>query len=409
MIRKICMILSLATDFLIKHVLRSIILVGIMTFCIVTMISGVYLNVSKNRYKSRIKALVDVPIENLSIVTIHGSSFESTYRLLSEKEDFLAAGEVNDSEGYEINDWIGLSEALHNNYNGNIKQVQCNFDIFEVCKPELFDGKYYDAREAEKLFGEYKIGIYIGADYRGAVPVGTTFKYRWNNQVEIVVLGHLQKGEKLISDVIMDQANSDQNKTDIELDDKIIFVRIAEPSINHYYLASKISADDFRASVRKELNSDVNIVTMEEVLRYRERKNGDMYNLYNRLFVLIISVAVCMIFSFQIIAINENNKTYGILLTNGFKQKDIATIVIIENILKYLLAFSIALFISYYRHYTAYKDNLVGVDLKAFNMDFIMHTIPLCFTIGLAVVFLAIIIPVLRLSRRSVGEYLRDK
>lgn len=409
MIRKIYMILSLATDFLIKHAIRSFILVGVMAFCIITMISGIYLNVSKNRYRSRINALVDVPTDNLSIVTIRGQSFGTTYDILSEHKGFLAAGEVNDSEGYDIHDWIGLSDTLAQKYSGNIKQVQCNYDIFQMCKPELFDGKYYETNEAEELFGEKRIGIYIGADYRGAAPLGTAFKYKWNDQLEIVVLGHLKKGEKLLSDVIMDQTNSEQNKTDIVLDDKIIFVRVGEPSINYYFLASEIRADEFRDSVRDDLDPNVSIVTMEELLSYREKRNEDMYDLYNRLFVLIISVAVCMIFSFQIIAINENNKTYGIFLTNGYKKKDIAAIVIIENILKYLLAFSIAMFIAYFRHYVKYKENLIGGDIKAFNDDFITYTIPLCFIIGLTVVFLAIIIPLIRLTKRPVGQYLRDK
>ena len=58
MIRRICMKLSIATDFLVRHVVRSVILVIVMTFCLTTMISGIYLNVSTNRYRSRINALV---------------------------------------------------------------------------------------------------------------------------------------------------------------------------------------------------------------------------------------------------------------------------------------------------------------------------------------------------------------
>lgn len=413
MIRRICMKLSIATDFLVRHVVRSVILVIVMTFCLTTMISGIYLNVSTNRYRSRINALVDVPIKNLSIVTIRQTfseiSFGTTYKILSNKEGFLAAGEVIDSAGCEITDWIGLSEALYGRDSSSVKQVQCNFDTFQFCKPELSDGKYYDVKEAERLFGKYKTGIYIGADYRGAIPTGTIFKYKWHDRYEIVVLGHFKKGEKLISDLIIDQENIEQNKTDIELDDKIVLVHAAEPDTNHFFLASKNSASEFRASVRDELDSGVNIVTMEEVLQDRDRKNENMHMLFKRLFVLIISTATCMIFSFQIVAINESNKTYGILLTNGYKKKDIAVIVVIENILKYLLSFSLALFFAYFKHYMRYKENRVGGDIKAFNNDFIVYTIPLCFLIGLGVVILAIAVPLLRLCKRPVGEYLRDK
>ena len=82
---------------------------------------------------------------------------------------------------------------------------------------------------------------------------------------------------------------------------------------------------------------------------------------------------------------------------------------VIENILKYLLSFSLALFFAYFKHYMRYKENRVGGDIKAFNNDFIVYTIPLCFLIGLGVVILAIAVPLLRLCKRPVGEYLRDK
>ena len=156
---------------------------------------------------------------------------------------------------------------------------------------------------------------------------------------------------------------------------------------------------------------------MEDNLRDMEKKSAELYSLYDKLFLLMMFVSVCMIFGFQIISINENNKKYGILITNGYRTKDIADIIIIENLIKYMLSFSIAFLITYMKMRDKFKMISTGqgmgeigsIDMKVFDDLFIFRTIPICFLIGLIVVFTAIIVPMMYLRKRPAYEYLRDR
>ncbi len=414
--------IAITIDGMLRNIIRNIIVISVLSLGILTLITGMYLRLNVKDYRIRIENVLSMPVKNISIM-MEGSyvadvnNHKYIQDLLSEDEDCLCFGIADEGIGIDFERWIDFDDEIHRKYYGESKAIYANPGILEMCKPDLFDGSIMTREEIQKKYGEL-IGCYIGADYKGVIPVGTVFKDKMNRN-DLIVLGHFKKGEKVIDQSVAYRISEDENKVDVLLDDKVVFVFDEEAPCDKYYIASKCSAEEFKDKLTRkaeERGLDFSLVTMDENIKDMENKNATLYDLYAKLFFLIMFVSVCMIFCFQIISINENNKRYGILLTNGYKSRDIVGMVVIENVIKYLLAFSIAFLFSYVKLYTKYKETfseqgvyLENADLKLFDDLFIFRTIPICFLIGLIVVFTAIIVPMMYLRKRPAYEYLRDR
>lgn len=405
---------------------RNLIVVIVLTVCMIILIVGRYFGISLNDYRMKIENALAVPVKNVSIMmespyTDNINSKELIHNLLLIDENCVCFGSVDSYGGVNLEKWIGFDGDLNRKYVGDVKVLFGDYGILQMCKPELVDGGYFTPEEAHEKYGKL-IGCYIGSDYKGVIPVGTVYK-NLDNDSDIIVLGHFKKGARILSDEVAYRLSEKDNIADILLDDKVMFVsdRYEEwiPT-DKYYILSKCNAKDLKRELTqkgKEQGLEFSLVTMEDNLRDMEKKSAELYSLYDKLFLLMMFVSVCMIFGFQIISINENNKKYGILITNGYRTKDIADIIIIENLIKYMLSFSIAFLITYMKMRDKFKMISTGqgmgeigsIDMKVFDNLFIFRTIPICFLIGLIVVFTAIIVPMMYLRKRPAYEYLRDR
>ncbi|SEF70096.1 ABC-type antimicrobial peptide transport system, permease component [Eubacterium ruminantium] len=418
----------ISIDFMLRKIIRNAILVISLVVCVMNLIEFSYVDENSKRYRDDIKSTLAAPYDNISVLKATNVNSEDgdkqLYKLIHENKDFICASFPDLSWNY-FQDKLktGFVEQIRKVYSGSINVIIDSYDMFKMFKPNLEAGVYVTPEEAEKKY-KNMYGCYLGADYKQCIPVGTVFKStksRFNLTQDIIVLGYLERGSKIINTEVTYPEDMSIEEAYLSLDDKILMLGQFDGDDIYYgtYLIyskckAKVFTEDITDSGRNE-GLSFSLITLEEMLEEKEKDGVLLYGLNKKMFYTIAIVSISMILCFQIISINENNKRYGILLTNGYRSKDISMMIFIENVLKYLLAFSIAFIIEYNKLKKNYEgDYIFGtpegyIDMKGFEKIFFRNTIPISFLIGLIVVFIAIIVPMMYLRKRPAYEYLRDR
>lgn len=409
--------LSFSADVIIKRIIRNIVLVVVLSACFFTIIVSRYSGVNLDKYEYMIKECVKVPIENLAIMRstqVSGDvSTPEFYKKLHEDEDYIGGGcaELEEYNGWMISRYEGFSEALDASASGDFEMIYCEYDLLPVCNTELDSGSILDSKVDESKLLNMNC-VYLGADFKQTIPVGTIFKDSEGFN-DLQVMGYFKKGASIIRQDVAYGKSGDDNTVEWSLDDKFVIAVYSDYgfSSNKNIIASRIPATEFREKVKQYANEsegiDVVVVTLEERLQDMRNKNKAAYACYNQLFIILMIISIIMIMCFQLLSIAENRKIYGIFLTNGCDTKDIIWIMLIETIIKFILSFVIAMATGVLVLSRSYINKFDKSIIKVFKHIFFIDTIPLCASIAVIVMAIGIIPPVLMIKKKDINYFIK--
>lgn len=420
--------IKMSIDIMLRRGMRNLIIVIALVVCMKTLIGLMFVDVTIKRYEDGIDSAVADSIDNVSVLRAQDAERDKEiYQLIHENDNFVGASNPTlYIRYYEDRYPSEFLNCIRRTYGGSVDLILDSYELFRMFKPELESGVYVTAEEASVKY-KNMFGCYLGADYKQCIPAGTVFrsvKTTFGTNVDLIVLGHLKKGAKIINPEAGHPEDMTIQEPYLSLDNKMLMLYSGDLDPSYYgtyFISSKCKAKDFTKDIIKsgrEKGLNFTFITLGQMLKEKTSDGKLLYDLNKKMFCIIAFVSINMILCFQIMSITENNKEYGILLTNGYTSKDISLMILIENLLKFLLAFAVAFLMEYYRLKKNYStDNYLQVfgtaegyvDTKRFEEIFIVHTIPICFFIGLAVIFVSIIVPMIFLRRRPTYEYLRDR
>ena len=258
--------------------------------------------------------------------------------------------------------------------------------------------------EALKETEEY-IPVLVGSELSKIMKVGSV--YTLLSEKTIKVVGVLEKGSNYYCSSISEGA-----KPIISLDGYVVFPETYEygefnasacrDSILVYMNNEKVYEELYHMANKYRLS--IEISNIEELLDKQLKENEDNKDMLMLMVVILFLTSVAYVTA-GIVSVLTEKQELGIYYSCGFTHKDIAIILLIENIIKILISVIIGIFI-------VYKDvvnNRISANYIELSKDvFFRYDVTFIVPIVLLILIVVTVIPIKILNRISVSSMVRE-
>jgi hypothetical protein len=278
------------------------------------------------------------------------------------------------------------------------QQVYTTPDMLKLFGARLQAGDWVTDEELEDMYQQKCYGFYLGSAYKD-VPVGT--RYVNEDGWTAVILGILADDTVWLSDSLTkgDYAYN----TDASIDMNYMILEVSDSigsSMLFYSVADGYTMEEGREEIqsigRKYDMSFYGMNSIEDKIQSAESDMDIQKQLFLRLFVLMVIVAVISLSKFQMVSILNQYYEYGVLLVSGAGMSDIGGMVLVETLLKFLAAYFLSAASStliIVRIFT----NTYGAKISMIRNVLLYYASWRVLLIGLLVMLLATIIPIIKL------------
>jgi hypothetical protein len=367
--------------------------------------------------------ILSAPIEKCEAVQLEVSelSKENNMSLVKEiyRMDGLLAVGVGDfgSSGYSIPLFEGKLERIQRGITSKDYLPGMNGLKLRCVENTLLPYWKFDYEgKIEEFENQPKDTYYVilGNAYKDVVSVGDEYIYKSksNEEYRYLVAGILKKGQKHVDNSIVDPYEVQVVDCDYE-------IFIVSPVTEKNYLSDYISyAIDEEYSNDEIHNSILNIAKKyglkeSDIDFMNAQKAMDIYNeplkyileMIFDLSIIVIVATVLITICVQSVAIMDSFNMYGIMYANGATRKDIALILILDNITKIIPASIIAYCLARIYYYEVSLD-----DIATFERDIAILNNVVIYQAGgilLLITAISIIVPLIIINKNTPAKLIR--
>lgn len=281
--------------------------------------------------------------------------------------------------------------------NNGLILMHFNYETWEIHNLKLSKGSYSPSDEAGEI---PTVHIYLGNAYQD-IPIGTEYVMGQAPYVyKYKVMGILEKEAKCTTQNLTSEG-FDNPKT-INLD--YLVIAIHSSGIQSENLFTITENADMQTVINKiyalakEYDIGITVGSLEGLFAEDKKSYGKISDLLLELMIIVVLVSATIQACVQITDIIGRFKMYGILYSNGATKSDICLIVIIENVIRYVLACIIfygamrLLLRFMFSNASAYK-----LVTAIFHNDVLI----LVYLIGIAVCMASILVPLLIIRKKA--------
>ncbi len=198
--------------------------------------------------------------------------------------------------------------------------------------------------------------LYLGSDFHD-IPVGTVYynkDYRGfsnDKNIKYIVKGYLAEGSKILSDEILTSRDLFNLHYGEILDDKIIMFDAHPIAYDTYFLTNGKSSDEVNAildEISQETGVEIEKSSWLEVLKEQKEENRMLIKNISYFLVVTIFICISVLLCNTLAEKMNNGNIIGIWYANGFSQKDILLIEVLDSILPILFSAITTIVISYF-------------------------------------------------------------
>lgn len=229
--------------------------------------------------------------------------------------------------------------------------------------PAIYIDSYFMNKELLPVFGiEYdetacndtQVPVLLGTGYQGLLEVGDVYT-DYQAECEYKIVGVLPEGFRMPPTLLL---NSGELYTDLTNMLLVIDDGKTDPYdlnimvyTNSVYAVTdgKLQTEDAIWALAEKYNLHMQMDTIEGWIDTYKDENNEYFT-YNSLFagIAVIASFIAMIAA-SVIQIILNKRMYGIFYANGVSRRDVVSLIAMENGLKQLISFGIAMLITYHQ------------------------------------------------------------
>lgn len=243
--------------------------------------------------------------------------------------------------------------------------------------------------------------VYLGYGFRDEYEINSEIQV--NEYYKLVVKGILSEGTTMLTSHI---GSDDYSSSDIvNMDYRVIIVNSEEMRSSHMpWLFSVREGANMQHVITQiyelaQKNSvGISIGSLDNLFEQRDSYSGQVNQALLELMIIIIIVAIIVQTCIQVVDISTHFHNYGILYANGANQRDVTLMVIIETIIRFVCAYTIALFAEKILLVKTYTDvNVLAIASEVFSSQI---TIIILF-IGIAMTITSVVVPILIIKKNT--------
>lgn len=402
--------LLLALDLIGKNIRKFFGEMIMLILCLFVLSVSVFMKVQGNYCRTSLDMVLTEGVSHVGIVSVDEYDSEAARSFYQEAEKEEAIHSIGSMEvgATDIFPELAAVQGNHKTYiYGGSNDLECYYmrsDLLSLCNVSLLDGAMIKDMSG---YDDYWFGLYLGYEYRD-IPVGTKYTYTLSNGIVVTyeVLGIFDKGSRFVNDKIFFPSMFSATKLYLDMDYAVVMTaKTMTASQGLFSFTDYKKAKAVLMNLADKYGVTVQIANIEEQLKEGAREADNFQELLLRVFLLLaVSVIVCEC-SFQIVSIWRNSYQYGILVSMGSKMRDIISIVIVGEVIKYLLSFVLAAVLSFV--FIRYYFTIASDEIDILGELLIYNVFPKAFVAGIVIAIAGAIIPLIRLNRLSPVEMLK--
>lgn len=225
------------------------------------------------------------------------------------------------------------SEALTCIFMNRTAIKLCNLSFQEV--QEIDEDKWNSGRW---------FGIYLGANFKG-IPVGTQYVEEVRGEEWVYeVMGILDENSRFVSGAVLFTAAGNGFNTCTRLDSMVICIGNTMPNSAGWAYSPEDGvtmeeAREYLAELAEKYELPVSFASLSAGFAYDDRERTRINNVLIEIFSLICLVTLLIDVCIFFITFLNNMEEYGIIYAMGVSKRGLLGILLMENLLKCLLAF----------------------------------------------------------------------
>lgn len=274
-------------------------------------------------------------IEGVGATMPPGAGYFGLEDIYEIQSKYIDMDKVDQSEFY---DWI---------YCTNIENTELN-----VLNLKLESGELISEVDQPKDV----IYLYLGNNL-SEIPIGTEYNISTGNGTieinnKLIVKGILSKDSRLIDDSMFSSTGAFYSEKCFSQLDNVVLC-VGNESITDRWLFRYSEDIDFNTAktkieeVAQKYGINVLVGNVQKIMEEKEEATSELNKTIVDLLVIAIIVSISIMVCMQIMLIINNLSEYGILCANGYSIRTICGMLIIENVIKTMIAFIAATLISW--------------------------------------------------------------
>lgn len=261
----------------------------------------------------------------------------------------FTCGDVYQYSVDEIEKFGKQQKELDSEYFENTGFVQwfcMNQSGVDVCHFNLREGKHPDEWKLE----ENECLIYLGGNFKN-VTVGEKFESK-EEQITYVVGGVLKNDSNWVYDDIY-RFETIQDSHYVQcLDNMVVCLTPYWMGMRNTYCVKKgYQLEDAEAQLlqlAEKYDVDIKLARLEDVMAENEYQFSAILNVIRLLTFIIIVTSLIVLVHTQYSEIINDTEYFGIFYANGATTRDLIAILLMENLLKIVLSFTLAVIFGYF-------------------------------------------------------------
>lgn len=341
---------------------------------------------------------------------------------LSEENSGIKAGFIEHFNGSinELKPLAASQSRLRGDSEGGspLEALVIKNEILSICDVELSDGELYDELPKDCAY------IYLGAGFSD-IPVGSTYEietiygsevgYSFREliqqkdnikNIKLIVKGHFEDKQQYISPEILKTEIGD-NICTIDMNDQVVIASDypIEPSeLESFFLYNEDSDSSLYDCMQSTIDNmkseeDMKITygTFTDIFDKLEDNQGVMLAYILKLAIMVVLSVIVIQLCVSSITIINNSKRYGIMYANGFSKRDMIYTIVMEAVIRCIMAIMLAVVIGYLGInivFGSYSDSveLISRVMMVIKKYVLVKTIAVSFIIAIVGAYVPIVI-----------------
>lgn len=402
---------------------KKVLIIVLLQVIIFVMIGQVLVEYNKQKYVlDKCESILSSPVEKCEAIDFESADLSDEkitefVKEIYEMEGLLAVGD-------KCSGRIGVVNTI---FDGRLKEIQSSnpdksyIETEDSLKCRMIQASllpYYDFDYAEKpdisknqpMDTAYMV---LGNAYKD-IPVGSEYVHVSESGLELhfVVAGILEKGEEFVETSIVEPQIIEILNCDYEIfimypmSDSGYLIPYVSYAIDENYTVEEIHNEIIRIAEKHGIaRADISFLNAEKSLEISNEPMNYVVGMILDIAVIIIVATILVSICIQTVNIIDSTNMYGIMYANGATRKDVAIMIVLENLVKTILAIITAYAFARLYYGMAFDESVTfTTELTVLNGIVIYQVI------GIAMLITAIstIVPLIIINRNTPSKLIRE-
>lgn len=402
--------------------IKKVVIVVLLQVIVFVLIGQVLIEYNKQKYVlDKCESILSAPAEKCEAIDFGDADLPEEKIIEFVKEVYQIEGLL--AVGFKCSGVQGITNTIFNGRLGEIQSSNPDKPYIEVDSGlrtreiqasllPYYNFNYVDKMEIPNEQPIDTVYLVLGNAYKD-IPVGSEYVEVLGDDFEahFVVAGILEKGEEFVETKLVEPQEIEIRNCDYEIfimfpmEDYQYSIPYVSYAVDENHAVEEIHNEIIRIADKYGIaREDISFLNAEKSLKISNEPMNYVVGMILDIAIIITVATVLVSICIQTVTIIDSMNMYGIMYANGARRKDVEIMIILENLVKTILAIITAYAFARWYYGMSFDESVTfTTELTVLNGVVIYHVI------GIALLIMAVstIVPLIIINRNTPSKLIR--